>query len=50
MDAKVSAPTPDTTTISPVGLAVPPEGHRIGLSPIARRRVRLSSIRVMACA
>jgi microcin C transport system permease protein len=38
VDAKVSGPTPDTTTVSPVGLAVPPEGHRVDLSPIARRR------------
>ena len=38
MDAQVTAKTPDTTTVSPVGLVVPPEGHRVDLSPIARRR------------
>jgi microcin C transport system permease protein len=38
MDAQVTAKTPDTTAVSPVGLAVPPEGHLIDLSPIARRR------------
>jgi len=38
VDARVSEKTPDTTAVSPVGLAVPPEGHRIDLSPIARRR------------
>ena len=38
MDARVTAKTPDTTSVSPVGLAVPPEGHRIDLSPITRRR------------
>jgi microcin C transport system permease protein len=38
VDARVSARTPDTTTVSPVGLAVPPEGHTIDLSPIAKRR------------
>ena len=38
MDARVTAKTPDTTTVSPVGLAVPPESHAVDLSPIARRR------------
>jgi microcin C transport system permease protein len=38
LDAQVSARTPDTTTVSPVGLAVPPERHTVDLSPIARRR------------
>jgi microcin C transport system permease protein len=38
LDAQVTAKTPDTTTVSPVGLAVPPEGHAVDLSPIARRR------------
>jgi len=38
VDAQVTAKTPDTTTVSPVGLVVPPEGHRVDLSPIARRR------------
>jgi microcin C transport system permease protein len=40
VDARVTSRTPDTTTVSPVGLAVPPEGHRIDLSPIAKRRWR----------
>jgi microcin C transport system permease protein len=40
VDARVTARTPDTTTVSPVGLAVPPEHHRIDLSPIAKRRWR----------
>jgi microcin C transport system permease protein len=40
VDARVTARTPDTTTVSPVGLAVPPESHRIDLSPIAKRRWR----------
>jgi len=38
VDARVTAKTPDTTTVSPVGLAVPPESHAVDLSPIARRR------------
>jgi len=38
LDARVTAKTPDTTTVSPVGLAVPPESHRVDLSPISRRR------------
>jgi len=38
VDAQVTAKTPDTTAVAPLGLAVPPEGHRIDLSPIARRR------------
>jgi microcin C transport system permease protein len=38
VDARDTVRTPDTTTVSPVGLAEPPEGHRIDLSPIARRR------------
>jgi microcin C transport system permease protein len=38
MDARVSARTPDTTTVSPIGLAVPPEGHTVDLSPITKRR------------
>ena len=38
MDAQVTAKTPDTTTVAPLGLAVPPEGHTIDLSPITRRR------------
>ena len=38
MDAQVTAKTPDTTAVSPVGLVVLPEGRRIDLSPIAQRR------------
>jgi microcin C transport system permease protein len=38
LDARVTAKTPDTTAVSPVGLAVPPERHAIDLSPIAWRR------------
>jgi microcin C transport system permease protein len=38
MDARTSARTPDTTAVAPTGLAVPPEHHRIALSPINRRR------------
>ncbi|MFL6929747.1 MAG: ABC transporter permease, partial [Xanthobacteraceae bacterium] len=38
MDAQVTNRTPDTTTVSPVGLAVPPERHTIDLSPVAQRR------------
>ena len=38
MDAQVTTRTPDTTAVSPVGLAVPPEQHVVDLSPIARRR------------
>ncbi|MFL4980824.1 MAG: ABC transporter permease [Xanthobacteraceae bacterium] len=38
MDAQVTSRTPDTTTVSPVGLAVPPERHTIDLSPVAQRR------------
>ncbi len=38
MDARTGAKSPDTTAISPTGLAVPPEGHRVALSPVNRRR------------
>jgi microcin C transport system permease protein len=38
MDARVTAKVPETTAVSPVGLAVPPEGHVVDLSPITRRR------------
>jgi microcin C transport system permease protein len=38
MDARVTAKQPETTAVSPVGLAVPPEGHSIDVSPITRRR------------
>jgi microcin C transport system permease protein len=38
VDARVSTKTPDTTSVSPVGLAVPPEAHTVDLSPITKRR------------
>ena len=38
MDARVSSPTPDTTAVSPTGLAVLPTAQRHRLSPINRRR------------
>jgi microcin C transport system permease protein len=38
VDARVTAKTPDTSAVSPTGLAVPPEGHAIDVAPIARRR------------
>jgi microcin C transport system permease protein len=38
MDARLAVKTPDTTTIAPTGLAVPPENRLIAVSPINRRR------------
>ncbi len=38
MDARVTGPVPETTAVSPIGLAVPPERRRFALSPINRRR------------
>ena len=38
MDARTSAPTPDTTAVSPMGLAVPPSRRRLALSPVNLRR------------
>jgi microcin C transport system permease protein len=38
MDARFSGKTPDLTAIAPMGLAVPPERHRVALSPINLRR------------
>ena len=38
MDARTTAPTPDTTAVSPMGLAVLPERRRVSLSPVNRRR------------
>ena len=38
MDARVDGPLPETTAVSPVGLAVTPERRWITLSPINRRR------------
>jgi len=38
VDARVAPKTPDTTAVSPVGLAVPPERHGLDLSPLTWRR------------
>ncbi len=38
MDARIGAKPPETTAVGPLGLAVPPEGHRVALSPINARR------------
>jgi len=38
VDARTSARTPDTTAVTPMGVAVPPERRRIILSPVNRRR------------
>jgi microcin C transport system permease protein len=38
VDATVTARTPDTTAVGPMGLAVPPRRGRVSLSPINRRR------------
>jgi microcin C transport system permease protein len=38
VDARTTIKVPETTAVSPTGLAVPPEGRRIALSPISRRR------------
>ena len=38
MDAQVSAKLTETTSVSPIGLAALPEGRRVALSPINRRR------------
>jgi len=38
MDARVSGQTPDTTAVTPTGLAVPPEGRPLAMSPINWRR------------
>jgi microcin C transport system permease protein len=38
VDARTGAKLPETTSISPTGLAVPPERRRVALSPINRRR------------
>ena len=38
MDARVNGVQPETTAVSPLGLAVPPERRRVALSPINRRR------------
>jgi microcin C transport system permease protein len=38
VDARTSIKVPETTAISPTGLALPPERRRLALSPINRRR------------
>jgi microcin C transport system permease protein len=38
VDARTGAKLPETTAVAPLGLAVPPEGRRVALSPINRRR------------
>jgi microcin C transport system permease protein len=38
VDDRPSVKVPETTAQSPMGLAVPPEGHLIAISPINRRR------------
>ncbi len=38
MDDRTSIPAPETTAQTPMGLAVPPEGHFIAVSPLNRRR------------
>jgi microcin C transport system permease protein len=38
LDARISAKLPETTSVSPTGLVVPPERRRVALSPINRRR------------
>jgi microcin C transport system permease protein len=38
VDQRVTTKVPETTAQSPLGLAVPPELHKISLSPIGRRR------------
>ena len=38
MDERTSIEVPETTAQSPLGLAVPPEGHRVSISPLNWRR------------
>ena len=38
MDARAGIKSPDTTAVGTMGLDVPPERHRIAISPINRRR------------
>jgi microcin C transport system permease protein len=38
MDVRTGVPVPETTAVSPTGLAVPPEGQLIAISPLNRRR------------
>ena len=38
MDERTTIEVPETTAQAPMGLAVPPERHRLALSPLNRRR------------
>jgi microcin C transport system permease protein len=38
VDARVSNRVPETTSVAPTGLAIPPERRRIEMSPLGRRR------------
>jgi microcin C transport system permease protein len=38
LDETTAVKTPEATTISPVGLAVPPEGQRVDVAPLGKRR------------
>src|SRR5687767_15932747 len=38
MDVRSGIAVPETTAISPTGLVVPPEGKRIAISPLNKRR------------
>jgi len=40
VDARIGAESEETTALGPLGLGVPPEGHRVALSPINLRRWR----------
>ena len=39
MDLRAGIQSPDTTAVGPMGLVVPPERRRVGLSPINQRRL-----------
>ena len=38
MDDRTTIEVPEITALAPLGVAVPPERHRLALSPINRRR------------
>ena len=38
MDERTAISVPETTAQTPMGLGVPPEGHRLAISPLNRRR------------
>jgi len=38
VDERTSIAVPETTAQAPMGLAVPPERHRLAVSPLNRRR------------